>query len=592
MPLTNPQSAQSVQTQNLLTLNNSTGALTISGGNNITVGNNANTITISGPNTVAQSVQPGIQSIQASNTTYTTGNVIFSNANGLSFGSSAGGAITASYTVPNVPAQTNQTIGFFGLSNTTSSVSSGTLDARFLSFNAMGNVSVGYSNGSIVISGSAVAGGGITNINVSASNTSANLSNLAFSNSNGLAFGLSNSTITGSYTVPTITNSSWTVSDSATSATVGRLAFTNLNGVTMTLSTSNNGNHTLIGSVKTDYQSSGAYLTTAMQSASSSVFAKTGFSTASTAGSDIVGTHDTNGLSMGIPKYLTTAQAPGAYLTTAALSQNTSNYAGINGAITGGSMTVNTSGVSVNLPAYLTTAMASNASTQFVQANAGFNGTNASGTIASNSISVSVSAPPLIKNYTMPDMFDGSFVSSNGAVSYVPMSIGNNLSATRAMLLGNMSGASNSTGGFTWGIQVFTLNASTASEVSSASTAITWSSSSAINSTTQNQYGGQSGTRYRSMAIGTWNFTPGNYLIGQWIASTNAGTWTFWGSTGISMVTPVDVGESQNWQAGFSTSSIASWSARATSLNLTAANYVRSGSSAGRQPGYILLGTI
>jgi len=51
------------------------------------------------------------------------------------------------------------------------------------------------------------------------------------------------------------------------------------------------------------------------------------------------------------------------FLTTAALSQDSSKYAGINGAITGGSITVNTSGVSVNLPAYLTTAMLSNAAT-------------------------------------------------------------------------------------------------------------------------------------------------------------------------------------------------------------------------------------
>ena len=40
----------------------------------------------------------------------------------------------------------------------------------------------------------------------------------------------------------------------------------------------------------------------------------------------------------------------------------------------------------------LTTAMQSNASTQFVQANAGFNGTSCSGTIASNSMSISIGA--------------------------------------------------------------------------------------------------------------------------------------------------------------------------------------------------------
>lgn len=63
----------------------------------------------------------------------------------------------------------------------------------------------------------------------------------------------------------------------------------------------------------------------------------------------------------------TNYQSQGAYLTTAALSQDSSKYAGTNGAITGGSITVNTSGVSVNLPAYLTTADLSANSSKYIQ---------------------------------------------------------------------------------------------------------------------------------------------------------------------------------------------------------------------------------
>lgn len=106
-----------------------------------------------------------------------------------------------------------------------------------------------------------------------------------------------------------------------------------------------------------------------------------------------------NGLSFGLTNGVITGtvatnyQSQGNYLTTAALSQDSSKYAGTNGAITGGSITVNTAGVSVNLPAYLTTAMASNRGSDFVAATAAFAGTNASGTIASNGISISVSAP-------------------------------------------------------------------------------------------------------------------------------------------------------------------------------------------------------
>src|SRR6185436_15495440 len=107
---------------------------------------------------------------------------------------------------------------------------------------------------------------------------------------------------------------------------------------------------------------------------------------------------NSNGVSFGLTGSVLTAtvatnyQSQGAYLTTAALSQDSSKYAGTNGAITGGSITVNTSGVSVDLPAYLTTGMASNRGSDFVQANAVFNGTNASGTIASNAISISVAS--------------------------------------------------------------------------------------------------------------------------------------------------------------------------------------------------------
>src|SRR6185436_5875255 len=107
---------------------------------------------------------------------------------------------------------------------------------------------------------------------------------------------------------------------------------------------------------------------------------------------------NSNGVSFGLTGSVITAtvatnyQSQGNYLTTAALSQDSSNYAGINGAITGGSITVNTSGVSVDLPAYLTTGMASNRGSDFVQATAVFAGTNASGTIASGGISVSVAA--------------------------------------------------------------------------------------------------------------------------------------------------------------------------------------------------------
>ena len=177
----------------------------------------------------------------------------------------------------------------------------------------------------------------------------------------------------------------------STSNNLSAVTFSNSNGVSFGIGTGANSG-VITGTVATNYQSAGAYLTTAALSQDSSKYAGTNTSVATTAGSDITLGVNTSGVTIGYPKWLTTAQSPGAYLTTAALSQDSSKYAGTSTGITGGSVTLNTSGIAINLPAYLTTAMASNRGTDFVQATAAFAGTNASGTINSTGISVSVAA--------------------------------------------------------------------------------------------------------------------------------------------------------------------------------------------------------
>jgi hypothetical protein len=124
---------------------------------------------------------------------------------------------------------------------------------------------------------------------------------LAFTASNGLTLTLSTTTgglatLVGSYTVPSVpAATSWTVSDSATSATVGRLAFSNANGVSFALSTSNNGQQTISASIATTY-------------------AGTGFTSTTTAGTAVVGTLNTSGLSLAVPAFLTTAAQSSALM--------------------------------------------------------------------------------------------------------------------------------------------------------------------------------------------------------------------------------------------------------------------------------------
>ena len=128
-------------------------------------------------------------SVPAGTFSYTT--LAFSNANGVSWGTSGG----ASHITASVAAQTNQTGGIYALGNTTGQSSSSTYDARTLSIVGDGIASVGWSNGSLRISVPA-GGGGLTNINVSAGTTSQNLSNIHFSDGGNVSFGLNGSTIT------------------------------------------------------------------------------------------------------------------------------------------------------------------------------------------------------------------------------------------------------------------------------------------------------------------------------------------------------------------------------------------------------------
>lgn len=102
------------------------------------------------------------------------------------------------------------------------------------------------------------------------------------------------------------------------------------------------------------------YLTTAAQSNHSHNFATT-----TTNGVNIVvGTTNSNGVTIGVPALLTTAQPVGAYLTTARASNDA---IGLNTALTanGVSVTANSSGLSLNFPAFLTTAAQSNHSHNF-----------------------------------------------------------------------------------------------------------------------------------------------------------------------------------------------------------------------------------
>lgn len=160
------------------------GTLILAGGNNVTLSQNGQSVTISGAAQVAQSVQTvgfygSSQTVgQSSSSTVDARSVTFRGMGAVSVGMSAGEVlISAPNTIAQTSlsfvaggivsttlagstltisaveaAQTNQSLGIYGSSQTIGQSSSSTVDARSLTFRGMGAVSVGMSAGEVLVS--------------------------------------------------------------------------------------------------------------------------------------------------------------------------------------------------------------------------------------------------------------------------------------------------------------------------------------------------------------------------------------------------------------------------------------------------------
>jgi hypothetical protein len=147
-----------------------------------------------------------------------------------------------------------------------------------------------------------------------------------------------------------------------------------------------------------------------------------------------------------------------------------------------------------------------------------------------------------------------------------------------------LAGATNSSGAITVSAGVYTMSASTASLASSATAQISWTSGSATG--TSSEYGGASGTRYRTLAV-AFNLTPGDYMMGFVMSTTNNGTWNVFGRNGVNIVGSYE-GDTNVFLDGTSISSVTGLAASFAESNT---NYARTGIGALRQPGWVLFGT-
>lgn len=248
-------------------------------------------------------------------------------------------------------------------------------NANFFGTNASGTIA---SNAiSISVNAGGPGGGGVA---ISAGTNSTSTGTVVFSNSNGVSFGMdTNGVVTA--TVKT---------DYLTTQSVQTQASGNIAGIGLTTTTT--AGTAVVGTNSTNGLSLGipAFITTfaaqTTQTQASGNIAGTGFTSTTTTGTAIVGTNSTNGLSLGVPAFITT------YVNDLTSGRAGTGFTSTTTAGTAVVATLSTNGLSMAVPQFLTTAMASNRGTDFVQANANFFGTNASGTIASNAISISVNA--------------------------------------------------------------------------------------------------------------------------------------------------------------------------------------------------------
>ena len=378
-------------------------ALVVSGAGGVSAGISAGSLIISG----ATGGAGGGAGLSAGTQSVSTGTVAFANSNGITFGMSGSNQITASYNSTQFAGQGTTTAGAnismsmtlnsaglnvsasvaapgggggIALANTETTYTSGTAQL----FAAGGALTIGSTTGqrfnfSVPATSSMVGGANITistagntitiigatvagqPVNFSAGTTSGNLGSVVFSNGNGVTFGLNGSTITASHNALTTAR--------ASTDAIGLNSALTANGVSMTANSS--GLSLNFPAFLTTAQAPGAYLTTArasndaigLNTAASNVtwtvnssgvsinalgYAGTGFTSTTTAGSLIVATQGTNGLSMGVPAFLTVAGGGGGGIALAN-SQTTYTSGTAHMVVAGGAMTIaSTTGQSFN----------------------------------------------------------------------------------------------------------------------------------------------------------------------------------------------------------------------------------------------------
>lgn len=181
--------------------------------------------------------------------------------------------------------------------------------------------------------------------------------------------------------------------------------------------------------------------------------------------------------------------------------------------------------------------------------------------------------------------FATNFTLWPGQASFQKVSMPMGLSGSSGALIFDVLGHSNSSGAVSYTVGAYQITASTAGLLASRSASFSWG----VGSDTADSgvYGGVSGTRYRPF---DWdvNMSPGDYLFAVMISTENDGTIRPFGRQGVQIVGSYAGFETNYFVDGYTNSTMGTLPGVIVANNT---NYIRTGLSALKQPGFILFGT-
>lgn len=174
------------------------------------------------------------------------------------------------------------------------------------------------------------------------------------------------------------------------------------------------------------------------------------------------------------------------------------------------------------------------------------------------------------------------------------ISIENGISATRLDFLQAYSQAGSTAGTMTFQVALYTLSGSTLGTVQSKSVSISHSSGGADVSNNAG-YSAQSGTQFRSLALGTWALTPGEYFLGAMVSidgpAGSTGSMTLYGGTAISIANGALLQSNSANPVNAHGPGIYSTGTASPPATIHISDVNRTGSYALAQPGFRLLGS-